>query len=114
LPAISVVPPVLNQPFIVTAYPEMDRYRKKKKTGGKNGAEFHSVCPITVTTGTVYFDITAIARDTTVFSTASSGVNFLSPVMQKGLQPMTLSLLASPVYVSTLPIIAFVHYSIRI
>jgi len=92
----------------------MYRYKKKKWIGGKNGAEFHSVCPITVTTGTVYFDIAAIAQDTTVFSTASSGVNFLSSVMQKGLQPMTLSLLASPVYVSTLPIIAFVHYSIRI
>ena len=37
----------------------MYRYKKKKRIGGKNGAEFHSVCPITVTTGTVYFEIAA-------------------------------------------------------
>lgn len=33
---------------------------------------------------------------TTLFSTASSRVNFLQSVTQKGLQPVTLSLLASP------------------
>ena len=42
-----------------------------------------------------------------VFSTASSGVNVLGTVMQKDLQPMTLSLYALPVRPGTLPIMAF-------
>src|SRR6266516_4705863 len=61
LPAISVVPPVLNQPPITT-------FQRKRIV---SGAQFHSVCSLT---GTTRYCL--LHNAFTRVSTASSGVNF--------------------------------------